>query len=257
MARHTQVKEWNVSDPVPPAFHSRHAQSQSAPLNRWSTSRAKRCLDLILVIAALPLVLPVCLVIFIAIRLDSRGPAFFVQKRIGRHGRPFPIVKFRTMVDPGPGESVSITTIDDHRITSAGRILRYWKLDELPQLLNVLRGEMSLVGPRPRVPDQPLGMTACRPGITGAASLAFAREEILLAEIPRQQRNGYYATRVLPLKQCLDEAYMARATFVSDVKLILRTVLRVWIVNDDLRPAATTAAGEAHLDPHIRGEIWD
>lgn len=211
-----------------------------------------------MVIAAMPLIVPVCLVIFIAVRLDSSGSAFFLQKRIGRRGKPFSIVKFRTMVDSGTSETDFITTIDDQRITSAGRILRYWKLDELPQLFNVLRGEMSLVGPRPRVPDQLLGMTACRPGITGAASLAFAREEIQLAAISPHQRSSYYATSVLPLKRSLDEAYMARATFVSDVKLLFRTVLRVWIVNDDRRLSATAAdGGNANLDARIPGEICD
>jgi lipopolysaccharide/colanic/teichoic acid biosynthesis glycosyltransferase len=93
------------------------------------------------------------------------------------------------------------------------------------------------------VPNQPVGTTSCRPGITGAASLAFAREEFLLAGIPSHQRNGYYANRVLPLKRCLDDAYMGRATFSSDVKLLLHTVLRIWIVNDD-RQSAATAVGD-------------
>ena len=116
-------------------------------------------------------------------------------------------------------------------------MLRYWKLDELPQLLNVLRGEMSLVGPRPRVPDQPMGRVDCLPGITGAASLVFAREEVLLAEIPRRELDTYYARRVIPVKQRLDDDYMARATFFSDVRLILLTIFSVWITPNTVRLA--------------------
>jgi lipopolysaccharide/colanic/teichoic acid biosynthesis glycosyltransferase len=140
----------------------------------------------------------------------------------------FSILKFRTMVHPSPAGKGFITTIDDEQITGVGRVLRYWKLDELPQLMNVLRGEMSLVGPRPLVPEQQIGRLRCRPGITGAASLAFAREEVLLAGIPREQLDGYYASQVLPLKHQLDNVYMARATFFSDLKLLVKTGMTVW-----------------------------
>ena len=207
-------------------------------LSRWARSRAKRCFDIALVIAALPIAAPVCLLVGIAIRLSSRGPILFRQVRIGKHEKPFSILKFRTMHHserPGHG---SITTINDRRITAVGRILRFWKFDELPQLLNVLRGDMSLVGPRPRVPSQATGRLDCRPGITGAASLVFAREEILLAGIPRRELDTYYTGRVLPLKQRLDDEYMARATFVSDLKFIFLSVFRIWISADDALPAA-------------------
>lgn len=199
-----------------------------APLSGWTRSRAKRFFDVVLVVAALPLVAPVLLLVAIAIRLSTSGPILFLQKRAGRDGRLFSILKFRTMVHPSPAGKGSITTIDDEQITGVGRVLRYWKLDELPQLVNVLRGEMSLVGPRPRVPEQQMGRLRCRPGITGAASLAFAREEVLLAGIPREQLDGYYASRVLPLKQQLDDAYMVRATFLSDLKLLVKTGITVW-----------------------------
>jgi lipopolysaccharide/colanic/teichoic acid biosynthesis glycosyltransferase len=135
------------------------------------------------------------------------------------------------MVHPGPAAGGAITTGDDDHITSAGRILRRWKLDELPQLFNVLRGDMSLVGPRPRVPNQSGARIECRPGITGAASLAFAHEEVLLTGIPRKCLESYYAKRVIPIKQRLDDAYIAHATFLSDLKMILVTMFRVWITN--------------------------
>ena len=201
------------------------------PLSAWSRSRAKRCFDLAIAIAALPIAAPVCLLIAIAVRICSAGPAFFLQKRMGLHGTPFWIVKFRTMAHEAPAGQGSITTIDDEQITRIGRVLRAWKLDELPQLFNVLRGEMSLVGPRPRVPDQPLCRLDCRPGITGAASLVFAREEAMLAVIPRHQLDIYYACRVIPLKQRLDDDYMTRATLASDLRLLFLTVFGIWIAD--------------------------
>lgn len=219
------------------------------PPSSWTRSRAKRWFDVALVLAALPLFLPLCLLIAIAIRISSPGPVFFVQKRAGLRGRLFPIVKFRTMVHSRrPGKSL-ITTIEDQHITQEGRVLRYWKLDELPQFLNVLRGDMSLVGPRPRVPEQQTGSLRCRPGITGAASLAFAREEVLLAGIPRHQLDTYYASRVLPLKQRLDDDYMARATLMSDLKLICKTLVTVGTatecagLSDGLAPEACGIQG--------------
>ena len=195
------------------------------PLSAWAGSRAKRGFDIALVLAALPIVVPVCLLIAIAIRVTSRGPILFRQIRVGRHEDRFSIIKFRSMYHGT--KRGTITTINDRQITPVGRYLRRWKLDELPQLINVLAGEMSLVGPRPRVPEQPVGRIDCLPGITGAATLAFAREEILLAGVPRRELATYYARRVIPVKQELDDAYMARATFFSDMKLIFRSVFRV------------------------------
>ena len=227
-----QRAEASVEESIGYANASRERSSLYAPpLSAWSHSRLKRCCDVALVIAALPIIAPVCLVIACAIRMGSSGPVFFRQKRIGRNGTPFTIVKFRTMVHSGRSGRGSITTINDDQITRFGRVLRIFKLDELPQVLNVLRGEMSLVGPRPRVPEQPpAGRLDCLPGITGAASLAFAREEALLAGIPRHRLDNYYSRRVIPLKQRLDDAYMARATFASDLRLLLLTVLRVWLL---------------------------
>ncbi len=220
-----------------PSFHI-----VPAPVSRWTQSRGKRFFDAGVVLATLPILAPLCLLIAIAVRVTSRGPAFFFQKRAGAGGALFSIVKFRTMVHAGRREG-SITTIDDEHITGLGRVLRFWKLDELPQFWNVLRGEMSLIGPRPRVPEQQTTILSCRPGITGAASLAFAREEVLLAEIPRNRLTSYYASRVLPLKQRLDEAYMAHATLVSDVKLLWRTVSALW-----------TTGHHFDLSKHLSGE---
>ena len=204
---------------------------ESHGVSSWTQSFGKRIFDVVLVSASLPLLLPLIAVIALAVRLTSRGPVLFLQKRIGREAKPFTIIKFRTMIHSDVIANGSITTINNQRITHVGRILRHWKLDELPQLFNVLRADMSLVGPRPKVPEQQIGCLKCRPGVTGAASVAFAREEVLLASVPKRQLDAFYCDVVLPLKRRLDDGYMARATFVSDLNLILKTVLRIWDSN--------------------------
>lgn len=220
-----------------PAIHMRSRPVQQRlhiaahGVSRWTQSSAKRVVDVACVLAALPMLLPLIAIIALAVRLTSRGPVLFLQKRIGRDARPFTIIKFRTMIHSDVIGNGSITTVDNQQITYVGRILRYWKMDELPQLFNVLRADMSLVGPRPKVPEQQVGYLRCRPGVTGAASIAFAREEVLLAHIPKQDLDAYYNDIVLPLKQRLDDAYMARATFMSDLQLILKTMLRRWNSN--------------------------
>jgi lipopolysaccharide/colanic/teichoic acid biosynthesis glycosyltransferase len=224
------IAQARVGKPISHATAQRGRPSNFAePLSAWSRSRLKRFFDVALVIVALPLIAPVCLLIAFAVQVSSAGPVFFRQKRMGREGTTFSVIKFRTMVHSERSGNGSITTIDDDQITNVGRVLRTFKLDELPQFINVLRGEMSLVGPRPRVPEQPIARLDCRPGITGAASLAFAREEALLAGIPRHQLDRYYASRVIPLKQRLDDGYMEHATFASDLRLLVLTVLRVWV----------------------------
>ncbi len=126
------------------------------------------------------------------------------------------------------GRRGAITTIADPTITKVGRFLRFWKLDELPQFLNVLRGDMSLVGPRPKVPGQQNEVFNCRPGITGAATIAFANEESLLAEIPEDRLEEYFHKILLPMKQCMDMNYMAKATLFTDLRLLADTALRNW-----------------------------
>jgi lipopolysaccharide/colanic/teichoic acid biosynthesis glycosyltransferase len=118
--------------------------------------------------------------------------------------------------------------MDCQQITRLGQVLRRWKLDELPQFFNVLRAEMSLVGPRPKIPEHGEPRCGCRPGITGAATLAFAHEELLFASIPKYRLDTFYSHVVLPLKHRLDADYMARATFFSDVMMLFNTALRRW-----------------------------
>ena len=196
-------------------------------LSSWSESSAKRLFDLVCALIALPLLIPVFLVIALAILFTSQGPVLFLQKRSGRHNRSFTILKFRTLEHLEQDTHNSVTTAENQRFTPVGPFLRKWKLDELPQLLNVLIGDMSLVGPRPKLPKHQLGRLHCRPGITGAATIAFAREEQVLAGLSRHELDDYYRLIVLPAKLRLDTEYLARATFLSDLKLIVDTPFRL------------------------------
>jgi lipopolysaccharide/colanic/teichoic acid biosynthesis glycosyltransferase len=198
------------------------------PMSQWALSHARRAFDLALVCAASPLLCPLFLIIAAAVRLSSPGPAIFRQTRIGARGKPFTILKFRTMLEPDTEDMAGIACAAAERITPIGEILRKLKLDELPQFFNVLRGDMSLVGPRPRIAEQQMGIFLCKPGITGAATLAFAREETLLSQIPAESLPQYYREHVLPAKHALDSAYMAQATLSSDLRLLLLTALGRW-----------------------------
>jgi lipopolysaccharide/colanic/teichoic acid biosynthesis glycosyltransferase len=197
-------------------------------LSWWSGSSAKRCLDCACVLASLPFTAPLLLFVALMVRLTSGGPVFFRQQRAGSHGRFFTILKFRTMVHDENAAYHPVTTGGNQPFTSVGPFLRRWKLDELPQIINVLRGDMSLVGPRPKMPEHVIIDLPCRPGITGAATIAFAREENLLDQVPEHHLDTYYHQVVLPAKRRLDSEYMARATFLSDLKLIFNSVLRRW-----------------------------
>jgi lipopolysaccharide/colanic/teichoic acid biosynthesis glycosyltransferase len=193
--------------------------------SRWSVSAHKRFLDvstalLVLVVFAAPM-----LVIALLIRLTSPGPALFRQRRIGRNGRLFVIYKFRSMAI-GSSAGIGLTKHGDRRITLLGRWLRKIKLDELPQFYNVLRGDMSLVGPRPKLPQYAaLHNTCYRPGITGAATLAFRREEELLSRIHPSEMENFYHRHIKPLKARIDTRYMCRATFWSDLRIVIATFL--------------------------------
>ena len=141
---------------------------------------------------------------------------------MGRNGREFTLYKFRSMC-PKKGSNSSITVSGDVRITPVGVLLRRYKLDELPQFWNVLRGDMSLVGPRPKLPHHEALHMACRPGITGVATLAFRKEEEFLSGIPEDQLETFYEMFVKPAKAKLDLEYMRTATLASDLKVLWRT----------------------------------
>jgi len=202
--------------------------SRGNPLSQWSRSSTKRLFDCACIIPLIPLLIPAYLLIAMAVRLTSPGPVFFLQKRIGRYGRAFTILKFRTMIHSADIVHRLVTTESNQQFTPIGPLLRRWKLDELPQLLNVLWGDMSLVGPRPKVREHRISVLPCRPGITGAATIAFAGEETALARVSKHQLDSWYQDVVLPVKRRLDSDYMARATFFSDLQLIVKSVLRRW-----------------------------
>lgn len=190
---------------------------------------AKRALDLVISILGLLLLSPLLLVLALWIKLDSRGPILYRGKRVGKDGRPFLMYKFRTMVVGAEKRGPAVTYRDDPRITKAGRFLRRTKLDELPQLLNVLRGEMSLVGPRPEdpsyvgfyTPDQRLVLSV-KPGITGPTQLEYRDEASML------QGEGVdeeYVTRLMPEKLKLDLEYVRTRSLLLDLKVLWRTAM--------------------------------
>lgn len=197
-------------------------------LSPWTESRAKRIFDIAAVLAFAPILTPLLLIIGLAVLLICRGPILFRQLRIGHSGKPFWILKFRTMRMSSPNAQSVIAAISTDNVTPLGRILRRLKLDELPQVLNVLVGDMSLVGPRPKIPDQQTAILNCKPGITGSATLIFAREEWLLRDMAKEAIPNYYRTAILPMKAQLDADYMRRATFLSDLRILIDTVLGNW-----------------------------
>jgi NDP-mannose synthase len=190
---------------------------------------AKRVLD-VLVSAVLLLVLaPILVLVAALIRLDSPGPAFYRCRRVGSHGRGFDMLKFRKMVDGATGSPLRAS--EDERYTRLGRFLAATRLDEIPQFVNVLRGEMSLVGPRPEDPAFVAADPAAfaellrvRPGITGLSQLAFAKESEILAV---EDREDDYLTRILPNKLVIDRLYADRRTFWMDFKVLLWTLAAV------------------------------
>lgn len=235
------------------AFSAASAHVPSA--SRWSRSAAKRIFDVGLVLAAIPLLLPLVGIVALAILALCGRPIIFRQTRAGCYGRPFTIFKFRTMTHRTPERRFDIAAHAAGEITPLGRLLRHLKLDELPQAWNVLRGDMSLVGPRPKVPEQQLIELACRPGLTGPATLAFAREERMFARMPRENLDTFYQEIVLPAKHQLDAHYMAQATVLSDLRILLLTASGRWNIsslNPD-RPHVRPDSKKPRLQPALSG----
>lgn len=207
-----------------PLTRSDEQSAAAAEPSPWSISASKRCLDFSVAAAAILISWPLLLITAIIVRLESPGPVIFRQKRVGRGGSLFTVYKFRTMEATDKTDGPSMTKRGDPRITSFGRFLRKHKLDELPQLFNVLRGEMSLIGPRPRLPHHmEVTKLPFRPGLTGAATLAFRCEEEMLQDIPDHELEAYNARTIIPLKGKLDSDYMGQATLTSDIALLCQT----------------------------------
>jgi lipopolysaccharide/colanic/teichoic acid biosynthesis glycosyltransferase len=201
-----------------------------------------RFVEFVLAAFGLLLLLPVFLLCSIAVWISSPGPIFFRQRRVGRHGRVFTLYKFRTMRVSQTGSL--ITAANDQRITKIGRFLRQWKVDELPEIYNVLVGEMSLVGPRPEVPElvdlsNPAWtvILSSRPGITDPVTLSLRNEERLLANV--QDKEAFYRDVIQPYKLNGYLKYLEVKSIRTDLRIVLRTAKVILIPGSQIRPLET------------------
>ena len=212
------------------AFGAERGAHKSSRTSASFVSRAtKRSVDIALSAALLTILSPLLLLVYVVIKLESRGPVFYRASRVGWHGSTLRVLKFRKMLEGAAGQP--LTGHLDPRFTRIGHVLSRTKLDELPQLWNVLRGQMSLVGPRPESPEfvalHPEGyeeILAVRPGITGLSQLAFTREAEILDP---DDVVGHYVGAILPQKVRLDLLYARTWTVRSDFRILLWTVLPV------------------------------
>lgn len=198
----------------------------------------KRIFDLTLCIPGLLVLSPLMLVIMLFIRMDGGKTVFFRQERVGKNGKPFRIWKFRTMVEDAEKLGKQLTVGEDPRITKTGRVLRKTKLDELPQLFNVLKGEMSFVGPRPEVPryvdlytDEQKDVLKLTPGITDLASIRYRDENELLAKSDDPEKT--YIEEIMPEKIRINLEYAKNANVLTDLGVIFKTLFRVFIRRAD------------------------
>lgn len=194
----------------------------------------KRSTDVVGAALGLALASPLFLAVAVAIKCDDGGSVFFRQERVGRQGRRFQLWKFRSMREGADRAGPSITVEGDPRITAVGRVLRKTKIDELPQLWNVLLGEMSLVGPRPeslkyseewkRIDPQ---IISFKPGLTSMASLLYCDEARILSEYTEPERA--YVKEILPAKVALDVEHFKEASYVKDLQILFSTLKRLWV----------------------------
>ena len=191
----------------------------------------KRIFDITLSLFGLIILLPFMLIIAILIKIDSKGPVFFKQIRVTKNGKEFKIFKYRTM-RVGSDKYSQITVGKDGRITKIGSFLRKYKLDEIPQLINVLIGDMSLVGPRPEVPkyvalytDEQKEILKVRAGITDYASIEFSDENDLLAS--EEEPEKAYIEKIMPKKIELNKKYLAEVSILTDIKIGLLTIKKI------------------------------
>ncbi|WP_141828217.1 sugar transferase [Clostridium sp. KNHs216] len=190
---------------------------------------AKRAFDIVVSLLILAVCSPFFLLLALAVKIDSRGPVFYRQVRVGRYNQDFKIFKFRTMIQDADKIGPPLTVGDDPRVTKVGRFIRKLRLDEFSQLLNVLGGSMSLVGPRPEVrkyvdvyAPEYMATLLIRPGITATSSIAFKDEDSLLnaAEDPEK----VYVEQILPPKMAYNLEYMKNISLLNDIKIMFRTV---------------------------------
>jgi len=201
----------------------------------WVRSFGKRIFDLVITLLVLPVALPLMTLLALLVKVTSNGPVFHIQERLGIDGKPFFIFKFRTMkhgrLEPGP----ALTQLNDPRLTRAGAWLRQWKLDELPQIWNVLCGEMSWVGPRPHLPqlmrlhdEVTMQVLSGRPGVTGPSAIAFRHEEELLEPLASDDIEVFYMSEIQPSKFEMDLAYLRNATIATDIDVMVKTAFKIF-----------------------------
>lgn len=224
------MKKW---EKLPRQFQNDAVRPYYDTLSRKTGSlMLKRCFDILVALLLTVICLPFMLVIAVWIKCDSKGGVFFLQKRITQYGRPFRIVKFRTMVTDAEQQGTQVTIKNDSRVTRAGKFLRKCRLDELPQLFNVLKGDMTFVGTRPEVPRYVDGYTEemyatllMRAGITSLASIKFKDEEKLLGGAA--DTDEVYLHTVLPQKMAYNLEYINHFNFFYDIKLMFMTFFAV------------------------------
>ncbi len=192
----------------------------------------KRIFDIIFFILTFPVVFPLIILISLILLVKQGRPIFFLQERVGKSFKPFKLIKFRTMVKDADKAGLSITGKNDPRITPIGRFLRKTKLDELPQFLNVLKGDMSVVGPRPEVPKYVKlfrkdyeEILSIRPGIVDYATLIYTREEEVLSS--EEDREKIYIEEILPHKIKLYKKYISEMSLCTDIKIVFETIKKL------------------------------
>lgn len=197
--------------------------------NNFYILYGKRFFDIVATILGGLILLPIIIPIIIWIKLSSKGPLFYVQKRVGKNFKEFNLYKFRSMIINADKVGPSVTSGDDPRITKVGRIIRKTKIDELPQLINVIKGDMSLVGPRPEVmkfvkekKDEYKNILTIKPGITDNAAIEFRDEETIMEQYNDKEKA--YIDIVLPQKIELYNKYIRNISLLNDIKLILKTL---------------------------------
>jgi lipopolysaccharide/colanic/teichoic acid biosynthesis glycosyltransferase len=209
----------------------------SCDQSSWCNSWLKRVCDICSATALLIVLFLPMAVVALGVKLTSRGPVFFRQRRPGKNGVEFSIFKFRTMTDGRSEHGPVLTRAADPRVTWFGQHLRKWKVDEFPQLINVLLGEMSFVGPRPQptklwrapsIQEMAARVLSVRPGITSQATINFRNEEELLAPLSAVEVEDVYMSAIMPVKLQMETEYLRSATLATDMRIVLKTVLRVF-----------------------------
>lgn len=227
-------KSWNE---IPQFIKSEKVKSYYIILSKKKFElKIKRVFDVILSLLLLIFLCPFMLVISIAIKLSSKGKIFFFQTRVTQYGKKFKIIKFRTMIEHAQKFGTQITTKEDKRVTKIGKVLRKYRIDELPQLINILVGDMSFVGTRPETPQYVREYTASMKatlllpaGVTSLASIRFKDEELLLDG--KSNVDEIYINKILPKKMKWNLLYLKKFNLWNDFKILIKTISAVWHIH--------------------------